>query len=75
MSVVVSALSRSGKAVVRKALAAQEAGKCSTFLSKNEQLEVAKKFACGRTNTTAIVKEALLPHFLEKTTRNLSKNR
>ena len=44
-------------------------------LSKNEQLEVAKKFACGRTNTTAIVKEALSPHFLEKTTRNLSKIR
>ena len=35
---------------------------------------IAKKFACGRTKTTAIVKEALSPHFLEKTIRNLSKN-
>ena len=36
--------------------------------------DFAKKFACGRTKTTTIVKEALSPHFLEKTTRNLSKN-
>ena len=34
MSVVISALSHSGKAVAVKALAAQEAGKRSTFLSK-----------------------------------------
>ena len=45
MSVVVSALSHSGKAVAGKALAAQEAGKCNTFLSKNEQLEVGAKTA------------------------------
>ena len=43
MSVVVSTLSHSGKAVAGKALAAQEAGKHSTFLSKNEQLEVGAK--------------------------------
>ena len=42
-SVVVSTLSHSGKAVAGKALATQEAGKCSTFLSKNEQLEVGAK--------------------------------
>ena len=35
---MVGALSHSGKAVAGKALAAQEAGKRSTFLSKNEQL-------------------------------------
>ena len=33
--------------------------------------EVAKKFACGRTKTTAIVKEALAPHFLKKTIQNM----
>ena len=43
MSVVVSALNHSGKRVAGKVLAAQEAGKCSTFLSKNEQLEVGAK--------------------------------
>ena len=40
---MVGALSHSGKAVARKALAAQEAGKRSTFLSKNEQLEDSAK--------------------------------
>ena len=28
--------------------------------------EIAKKFACGRTKTTAIVKDALAPHFHKK---------
>ena len=40
---MVGALSHSGKAVAGKALAAQEAGKRSTFLSKNEQLEAGAK--------------------------------
>ena len=40
---VVGALSHSGKAVAGKALAAQEAGKCSTFLLKYEQLEAGAK--------------------------------
>ena len=35
--------------------------------------EIAKAFACGRTKTTAIVKEALTPHFLEKTMQHMSK--
>ena len=43
MSVIVGTLSHSGKAVAGKALAAQETGKRSTFLSKNEQLEVGAK--------------------------------
>ena len=43
MSVVVSALSHSGKAAAGKVLAAQEAGKSSNFLSKNEQMEVGAK--------------------------------
>ena len=43
MSVVVSALSHSGKAVAGKALEAQETGKRSTFLLKNEQMEVGTK--------------------------------
>lgn len=36
--------------------------------------EVAKKFACGRTKTTAIIKGALAPHFSKKTLENLQKN-
>ena len=40
---VVSTLSHSGKALAGKALAAQEAGKRSSFLLKNEQLEVGAK--------------------------------
>ena len=36
-------LSHSGKAVAGKALEAQEAGKRSNFLSKNEQLEAGAK--------------------------------
>ena len=31
--------------------------------------ELAKQFSCGRTKTTAIVKEALAPHFPSKVTR------
>ena len=42
-SVIVSALSHSEKAVAGKTVAAQEAGKRSTFLSKYEQLEVGAK--------------------------------
>ena len=38
-----SVISHSGKAGAEKALAAQEAGKRSTFLSKNEQLEAGAK--------------------------------
>jgi hypothetical protein len=34
--------------------------------------EIASKFGCGRTNTTAIVKEALAPHYLAKTVRSMS---
>ena len=33
--------------------------------------EVAR-FACGRTKTTAIIKEALAPHFLQKTKQNMA---
>ena len=40
---MVAALSHSGKAVAGKVLATQEAGKRSTFLSKNEQLEAGAK--------------------------------
>ena len=42
---MVGALSHSGKPVAGKALAVQEAGKRSTFLSKNEQLEAGAKSA------------------------------
>ena len=34
--------------------------------------ELAKQFSCGRTKTTAIVKEALAPHFLTKVMRKLT---
>ena len=34
--------------------------------------ELAKQFSCGRTKTTAIVKEGLAPHFLNKVTRELT---
>ena len=34
--------------------------------------EIAKKFACGRTKTTAIIKQALAPHFLKKATQSMS---
>lgn len=34
--------------------------------------EIAKKFSCGRTKTTAIIKEALAPHFLNETIKNMS---
>lgn len=34
--------------------------------------EVAKKFACGRTKTQAIIKEALAPHFAEKTLASMT---
>ena len=36
-------------------------------------LEVAKKFSCGHTKTAAIIKEALSPHYLEKTLMDMSK--
>lgn len=34
--------------------------------------KIAKKFACGRTKTTAIVKQALAPHFMQKVVQNMS---
>ena len=34
--------------------------------------EIAKRFACGRTKTTVIVKEALSPHYLKVTTDSMS---
>ena len=34
--------------------------------------EIVKKFACGRTKTTAIVKSALSHHYLEKTVERMS---
>ena len=34
--------------------------------------EIAKKFACGRTKTTAIIKKALALHFLKKVTQSMS---
>ena len=34
--------------------------------------EVARRFACGWTKTTAIIKEALAPHFLQKTKQNMA---
>ena len=34
--------------------------------------EIARKFACGRTKTTAIVKEALSPHYHAKAIHNMS---
>ena len=34
--------------------------------------EIARKFACGRTKTTAIVKEALSPYYHAKVTHNMS---
>ena len=34
--------------------------------------EIARKFSCGRTKTTSIVKEALAPHYLHKTISNMS---
>ena len=43
MSGIVSALSHSGKAAARKVQASQETGKCSSFLLKNEELEVGAK--------------------------------
>ena len=42
-SVVILRLSHSGKAVAGKALEAQEAGKRSNFLLKNEQVEAGAK--------------------------------
>ena len=33
--------------------------------------DIAKQFACGRTKTTAVVKEALSPHYLEKVISNI----
>ena len=34
--------------------------------------ELAKKFSCGRTKTTAIVKQALAPHYLKEVTGDLT---
>ena len=34
--------------------------------------EIARKFSCGRTKTTSIVKDALAPHYLHKTISNMS---
>ena len=34
--------------------------------------ELAKQFSCGRTKPTAIVKQALAPHFLDKVTKDLT---
>ena len=34
--------------------------------------EIARKFACGRTKTTAIVKEALSPYYHDKAIHNMS---
>ena len=34
--------------------------------------EIAKKFACGHTKTTAIIKQALAPHFLKMVTQSMS---
>ena len=34
----------------------------------------AKKFACGRTKTTALIKQALAPHYLGKVISNISNN-
>ena len=34
--------------------------------------EIARKFACGRTKTTAIVKEALSPYYHAKAIHNMS---
>lgn len=42
------------------------------FLKMFPDSEIARKFGYGRTKATAIVKEALSPHFLKKTTENLS---
>lgn len=33
--------------------------------------QIARKFSCGRTKTTAIIKEVLAPHFLEQTTTSM----
>ena len=34
--------------------------------------DLAKQFSRGRTKTTAIVKQALAPHYLEKVTKDLT---
>ena len=34
--------------------------------------KIASNFGCGRTKATAIVKEALAPHYLEKTVQSMS---
>ena len=35
-------------------------------------LEIAKQFSCGRTKTTAIVKQAVAPHFLDQVMKDLT---
>ena len=42
------------------------------FPKKFPDSTIAKKFACGRTKTTAIVKEALSPHFTQKVVASMS---
>ena len=42
------------------------------FSSMFPDSEIAKKFACGRTKTTAIVKQALAPHYTQKVIQNMS---
>ena len=36
--------------------------------------DIAKKFACGHTKTTAIITEVLAPHYVKSTTENMSNN-
>ena len=42
------------------------------FSTMSPDSEIAKKFSCGRTNTTAIVKQALAPHFMQRVIENIS---
>ena len=42
------------------------------FVKMFPDSEIAKKFACGRTKTTAIIKETLAPYFLQKTKENMA---
>lgn len=53
-------------------LASDHANKLFTNMFPDSEL--AKQFSCGRTKTTAIVTQALAPHFLNKVTSELSLN-
>ena len=44
------------------------------FLQMFPNSKVAKKFACGRTKTAAIITEALAPHCCDQMLENLNKN-